>query len=172
MPTPTHQPCLLKGLRLLGRARGHSIRFVCCPFLVNRTESCSFTRERQVIRLVYSCKDVLWCFNVSSANRFDRWPNNDTCTIDDICTTSDTDSDVGGCKIDLTSRAGDVFWLAEGLSQHTSDLKMDLHLDTIATPRTAFFLLRGHCALKDGTPVSIPLYLFIYPENIQSVEFA
>lgn len=49
---------------------------------------------------------------------------------------------------------------------------MDLHLDTIATPRTALFLLRGQCALKNGTPVSVPLYLFIYPENIQSIEVA
>ncbi|EAA29008.2 hypothetical protein GE21DRAFT_3809 [Neurospora crassa] len=70
--------------------------------------------------------------------------------------------------IDLVARPGQASWEVEGLARHTPDLKLDCFVDT--TDRTAFFSLRGQCTLKTGTPAHVSLFLFIYPEDIQSLE--
>ncbi|KAK3386226.1 hypothetical protein B0T20DRAFT_427602 [Sordaria brevicollis] len=50
---------------------------------------------------------------------------------------------------------------------------MDLYVDTLTpTDRTALFSLRVQCTLKRGTPAAVPLFVYIYPENIRSVEVA
>lgn len=76
-----------------------------------------------------------------------------------------------GFRMDFVASSVQVAWEADdGLARHLADLKMDFYVDT--TGRTALFSLRGQCTLKSGTPAAVPLFLFVYPENIQSVEVA
>lgn len=89
---------------------------------------------------------------------------------DNISTASEAQDHDEGCMIDLVARPGQAVWEDKGLARYTPDLKMDFYVDT--TDRTAFFLLRGQCILKTGTPASVSLFLFIYPENIQSLEIS
>ncbi|KAK3494146.1 uncharacterized protein B0T23DRAFT_375969 [Neurospora hispaniola] len=88
---------------------------------------------------------------------------------DDVSTASDTDDHLGSCQINLVSLAAQAVWADRGLDRHISNLKADLHFDT--EKRTALITLRGQCLLKTVSSGTVPLYLFIYPESIQSVEF-
>ncbi|KAK1773956.1 hypothetical protein QBC45DRAFT_446489 [Copromyces sp. CBS 386.78] len=89
---------------------------------------------------------------------------------DDVSTASDTDDHTGSYQLDWFSRTVQTAWVVEGVARHISNLTADLHVDT--KQRTALITLRGQCILKAGPSIGIDLYLFIYPENIQSVEFA
>ncbi|EGO57198.1 hypothetical protein NEUTE1DRAFT_100166 [Neurospora tetrasperma FGSC 2508] len=87
---------------------------------------------------------------------------------DDISAASGAENHDQDCIIDLVARPGQASWEVEGLARHTPDLKLDCFVDT--TDRTAFFSLRGQCTLKTSTPAHVSLFLFIYPEDIQSLE--
>ncbi|KAK4457303.1 hypothetical protein QBC42DRAFT_256446 [Cladorrhinum samala] len=71
-------------------------------------------------------------------------------------------------ELHKTNLAGDVAWEDSNQQiQHTSDLQMDLHVDS--STNQAIFTLHGDTFLK-GSSKPFPLYLFVYPENIQSIE--
>ncbi|KAH7629361.1 hypothetical protein B0T09DRAFT_155035 [Sordaria sp. MPI-SDFR-AT-0083] len=89
---------------------------------------------------------------------------------EDVSTASDTDDSTGSYQLNLSSRTVQVTWEVEGLARHIPSLKADLHVDT--EQGTALITLRGQCILKAGPSSGVALYLFIYPENIRSVEFA
>ncbi|KAK3398897.1 hypothetical protein B0T20DRAFT_479633 [Sordaria brevicollis] len=74
------------------------------------------------------------------------------------------------CKIDLSNVEGIVAWRndTDPKEQHTSDLRIDLHVDT--KKRLAMFRL--HCALF-MRPLGkfLSFFLLLHPEWIQSIEF-
>ncbi|KAK0737199.1 hypothetical protein B0T21DRAFT_159638 [Apiosordaria backusii] len=100
-------------------------------------------------------------------NLTDRLDNRDDHDLPAIYDSSD---DERHCKIDLTGRMGVVEWEDSNRQlQHTPDLRMDLHVD--ASEDQAIFALHGCVFLKSGKPNKLNLYLFVHPENIQSVEY-
>ncbi|KAK3947134.1 hypothetical protein QBC32DRAFT_355320 [Pseudoneurospora amorphoporcata] len=108
----------------------------------------------------------------------DDGKNNDTvsianlerCDDGDVSTASDLSDDETYCKIDLRHRRGVVTWEDVNYQdQHTSDLYIDLYVDI--TKQQAIFALRGFFFFKSGGPKAY-LSLLIYPEKIQSIEFA
>lgn len=97
----------------------------------------------------------------------DRLDNRDH---DDILSIYESSDDERHCKIDLRGSASVVVWEgSDGQVHHTPDLRMDLHVD--ASQDQAIFALHGCVFLKGGKPNKLSLYLFIHPENIQSVEY-
>ncbi|KAK3947761.1 hypothetical protein QBC32DRAFT_75734 [Pseudoneurospora amorphoporcata] len=81
----------------------------------------------------------------------------------------DSSDDKWYCKIDILNRDGMVVW--EDVNhdmQHTSDLSMDFHVDT--SEQHGLFILHGLVYFKVGAAVKTNSRLFIYPENIQSIE--
>lgn len=87
-----------------------------------------------------------------------------------MSTASDSDDSAASCQLNLSSRTVQATWEAEGLARHLPKLKADLHVDT--EQGTALITLRGQCILKAGPSSGVALYLFIYPDNVRSVEFA
>ncbi|KAK4185037.1 hypothetical protein QBC35DRAFT_504624 [Podospora australis] len=82
----------------------------------------------------------------------------------------DSSDDERHCKINLTGRTGVVEWQdLDRQLQHTPDLRLDLHVD--ASEGQAIFVLHGCLFLKGSKPNKFSVYLFIHPENIQSVEY-
>ncbi|KAK4222330.1 hypothetical protein QBC38DRAFT_448375 [Podospora fimiseda] len=82
----------------------------------------------------------------------------------------DSSDDERRCKIDLAGRTAVVVWEdSTRQMQHTPDLRIDLHVD--ASEGTAVFALHSCVFLKGGKPNKLKLYLFIYPEDVQSVEY-
>lgn len=81
----------------------------------------------------------------------------------------DSSDDEWHCKIDMSNRDSVVVWEdANHDVQHTFDLSLDLHVDT--SERHGLFILHGLVYLKADTALKRNLRLFIYPENIQSIE--
>ncbi|KAK3953004.1 hypothetical protein QBC32DRAFT_340041 [Pseudoneurospora amorphoporcata] len=88
---------------------------------------------------------------------------------DDISVSLDSSDDGMHCNIDLTHRAGVTVWEdANHHMQHTSDLRIDILVNT--SEQRALFALQNFISIK-GSISSVPLYLFIYPEGIHSIEF-
>ncbi|KAK3996379.1 hypothetical protein QBC44DRAFT_231879 [Cladorrhinum sp. PSN332] len=82
----------------------------------------------------------------------------------------DSSDDERHCKINLASRTGVVVWQESNREmQQTPDLRMDLHVD--ASEAQAMFALHGCVFLKGSKPNKLSLYLFIHPENVESVEY-
>ncbi|KAK3952215.1 hypothetical protein QBC32DRAFT_213066 [Pseudoneurospora amorphoporcata] len=101
---------------------------------------------------------------LSSSSRVDGYYG------DDVSTASDTDDHAASYRLDLPSRTVQAAWVVEGVARHIPNLDAELHIDT--EQRTALITLRGQCVLKTGPSTGTSIFLFIYPENIQSVEFA
>lgn len=108
-----------------------------------------------------------------------RWPRelresgNDILSTKDqeayIPTASFTSDDDRHFKINLCARPGIVAWTdGHDEAHHTSELQMDLHLDT--AKRRAVFALHGHIRLKNTNNKQTNIILFVYPETIQSLQ--
>ncbi|KAK4167974.1 hypothetical protein QBC43DRAFT_310555 [Cladorrhinum sp. PSN259] len=82
----------------------------------------------------------------------------------------DSSDDERHCKVDLTDRTCVVVWEdSDRQMQRTLDFRVDLHVD--ASEGQAIFALHGCVFLKGRKPNKLNLYLFIHPENVQSVEY-
>ncbi|KAJ4382493.1 hypothetical protein N0V85_008586 [Neurospora sp. IMI 360204] len=115
------------------------------------------------------------CSNSNEPREDDR-ENLDTEPIDshditdlDVSTASCSSDDERHCKIDLHDHGGAVTWEDANQTQHLSDLDINLYVDT--TKRRAIFALRWYFYFKSGGPKA-DVSLLIYPERIQSLEFA
>lgn len=87
---------------------------------------------------------------------------------DNMSAVLDSSDDERHCKINLSNRAGVVSWEdAEHVIQHTTKLKMDFHVDT--GEQRALFIIHAPIFLK-GSSFEYQIRLFVYPENIQSIE--
>ncbi|KAK4158823.1 hypothetical protein QBC43DRAFT_328282 [Cladorrhinum sp. PSN259] len=74
-------------------------------------------------------------------------------------------------EIHLTDQTGVIVWKdSNGQLQHAPNLYVDLHL--AISQNEAFFKLHGRVFLKGAKPNNFSLYLFIHPENIQSVTYS
>lgn len=88
---------------------------------------------------------------------------------DDILLSLDSSDNEMHCRIDKTNWTGVTVWEdADHHMEHTSDLRMDMLVDT--SDQRALFVLQNFIYIK-GSISSVPLYLFIYPEGIHSIEF-
>lgn len=88
---------------------------------------------------------------------------------DDVTAVLDSSDDEMHCTIDLVNMTGVTVWEdADRQMQHTSDLRMDMLVDS--SDQRALFVLQNYVFIK-GCHSSVPLYLFIYPEGIRSIEF-
>ncbi|KAK3388526.1 hypothetical protein B0T20DRAFT_97120 [Sordaria brevicollis] len=87
----------------------------------------------------------------------------------DISAASDISDDAAQCKVHLSALAVVVAWNDNGDHiRHTSHLYINIHVDT--SDEQALFILKGSALLQDHQrPIS--LFLFVYPESIQSLEF-
>jgi hypothetical protein len=91
---------------------------------------------------------------------------------DDVSTASDVSDprDEQPFKIDLPDRSCMVYWEdADKQEQHTTELRLSLYTD--CSRDRALFKLHGSVFLKTrGSNNKRSLFLFIYPENLQSIE--
>ncbi|KAK1774080.1 hypothetical protein QBC45DRAFT_338476 [Copromyces sp. CBS 386.78] len=137
----------------------------CLPVIVNQTDSCILTSRAAGRSFKPHC---LTCFDIYISNNSSN--SADGYYGDDVPTASNTDDHIESCQIDLLSQAAQAAWADRGLARHILDLRANLHFDT--EKRIALITLRSQCLLKNVQSGPVPLYLFIYPESIRSVEFA
>ncbi|KAK3396862.1 hypothetical protein B0T20DRAFT_462122 [Sordaria brevicollis] len=88
---------------------------------------------------------------------------------DNLSAVLDSSDDERHCKINLSDRECVVAWKdAEHVIRHATKLKVDLHVDT--GEQRALFVIHAAIYLK-GSSHDYQIRLFVYPENIRSIEF-